>query len=301
MFRLSSDSDSEEWQADRSERVFEVRCVLSRDVGFARHIPADLDCQDGDSFLAVGEIQPGQLVLYAGPVRCELELSSAGTVAGLKGELKARSPVDAKTAFVRAILPALNHLSFSADVPLIISSVLVVDRKHDAVRMSYTSPYENQPLSSATGPLVPELLPIYALYREAKSSTSPYYRFLCYYKILEGIYSHIRPRLFTEARAKGIEIRTAKETIPAHPELTQQFPQYVGRPIKELADNELQQDYRNGLAHFLTDESSVFDPTDPDLAARFHRIMLVTELACRTVISQQEEYHRQFRQQTAAG
>lgn len=155
-------------------------------------------------------------------------------------------------------------------------------------------PYDDVILNPGSAALRTELVPVYALYREAKNSVSKLYRFLCYFKILEGIYSHLRPELFRRAQQDGKSITTRKERIPDHPELVRFQSEYVGQPIKEFLDNELRKTFRDRVAHYFLDDGVILNPSDPSQASAFGRIILPTELSCRVVIETQEDYYRQY-------
>ncbi len=142
-----------------------------------------------------------------------------------------------------------------------------------------------------------ELLPVYALYREAKNATSHFYRFLCYYKILEGIYSTLRAPLFETARKRGISILAEKEVIPEHRELRMFQPAVIGRPIKDYVDRDLQE-VRNSVAHYILDSGTFMSPSDPDAIAQVANVILPAELCCRVVIGNHEKYLQQL--ETAA-
>ena len=192
-----------------------------------------------------------------------------------------------------ALSPALDHWSYLGNTPLVIRTVVCEDRKNGVSIVSFTTPYADLTLNPGTGTLHAELLPIYGLYREAKNASSPFYRFLCYFKILEAIYGHLRPSVFALARKASISLVTRKEEVPDHPELRLFWSSYIGRPIKALMDNELEPEYRNAAAHFLSDDGRPLNPSDSDAVAKFGNMLLVAELCARVVIDQQADYYRQ--------
>jgi len=70
------------------------------------------------------------------------------------------------------------------------------------------------------------------MYREAKNASSDFYRFLCYYKILEGLLGPMRADVYKRAATKGLEIRAPKQLVPAGSELPGALRSYAGKPIK---------------------------------------------------------------------
>jgi hypothetical protein len=86
------------------------------------------------------------------------------------------------------------------------------------VQMGLTTPYWEAPCAIApTADLKPEFRGYAGLYREALASSSTVYRFLCFYKILEGIQAR-RARLAAEARAAREPVRVFHEVFPNTPD-----------------------------------------------------------------------------------
>jgi len=118
-----------------------------------------------------------------------------GELAGLKFKCKATSKNEAFNLFHSAISPGLDHLSYIADVPVVIEKAVCIDMKNKTTSLRYVAPYQTVTIPSEPQEPSELLMPIYALYREAKNNNSDYYRFLCYFKIMEGIYNSICPQL----------------------------------------------------------------------------------------------------------
>ena len=134
-------------------------------------------------------------------------------------------PQEAKAKFHKVVTPFIDHLSYKANCPIHIPLISSEDVKNRCIMINYTSPYPIAKLNPHESHLDTKMIPIYALYREAKNSDSCYYKFLCYYKILrEGIYKHLRPDLYKLARERNIEIQKQKELVPDHPELKKFIP-----------------------------------------------------------------------------
>lgn len=122
---------------------------------------------------------------------------------------------------------------------------------------------------------------------------SQFYRLLCYYKTLEGIYDTLRPRLFESSRKQGVAITTEKELVPEHRELRMFQPALIGRPIKEYFDKELQ-DVRDSVAHYILDSGTLLNPSDPDAMVKVSGAILPIELCCRVVVGTHERYLHQL-------
>jgi len=135
-----------------------------------------------------------------------------------------------------------------------------------------------------------ELAPVYGLYREAKNASSPFYRFLCYFKILEGVFGLLRRDLFGRARKRGVSLTKQKEVIPDHSELQTLAPELIGCSIKDYFDNTLRKQFRDAVAHYILDSGRIITPSDPQAVAAFVNVILPAELCCRVVIEQHERY-----------
>jgi hypothetical protein len=139
-----------------------------------------------------------------------------------------------------------------------------------------------------TGTMSKEFRSLAALYREALSSNTPPFQFLCYFKILEGIRKR-RRQLIAEAKAAGTEIpKSPVQIVPADE------PQFipwlnavygVGRPwdfimlesifVKEARGKKVNQvidDYlrpvRDRIAHAVLGSGTLTLSADEDLDVR---------------------------------
>lgn len=281
---------------DRTPRGFRVQCEFSRETQFGREVRASVDPRAGSSFFLV----PADAVRFTiqtaiGDVA--FAVNARREVSGAAWEGRAKTPQEARTIFLKGIGPTLDHFAYLANAPLIVGNVVVEDPTNRVVLVNYTTPYADVTLDAGQGEIHGPMIPILALYREAKNSASAFYRFLCYYKILEGVFLHLRPALFVDAKRRGLQLVTAKELIPPHDELKKFGKEIVGRSVKDFFDNTLQREYRNVIAHYLQDNGEPFNPSDVEMLAKFQNIMLATELACRVAIDQQERYYTQLDQQ----
>lgn len=181
-----------------------------------------------------------------------------------------------------------------SDAPLFID---ILECRHDANHItttSYRTPHGLVTLSQGLGQISTPQFPIYALYREALNADSNLYKFLCLYKILEGIFGDIRPRLFRLSREQSIALITRQELVPEDSELRLAQPQYIGRQIRELYDREFQDQYRHSVAHFALSDGSVLNPSSHRESARFGRVIYLAQICARQVIDNQQAYFSQF-------
>ena len=118
--------------------------------------------------------------------------------------------------------------------------------------------------------------------------------FLCYYKILEGIYCRIRPDPYRRAKSQGITINAEREAVPDHLELRQYQPGHVGSPVKDFFDTDLRSQYRDAVAIFALDSGLLLNPSAREVRAQYADIILPAELACRVVVDQQQALLDQY-------
>lgn len=218
----------------------------------------------------------------------EVKKNESGELSFIQFDCVAKSITEARHAFIRAALPFLDHLVYVANCPLFVVSLRIEDQKNHRTTLDYISPYRKATLNPHIGELFIELGPVYAMYREAKNSSSDFYRFLCYYKILEGLLGSIRANAFKQAKQAGIEPQKPKDVVPNSSDLPASFRAYVGKSVKEFFDAVLTPEFRNAVAHFVTDEGGILNMSDPVHIDKYSKILLVCELCVRVVISSHE-------------
>jgi len=247
----------------------------------------------GNSFLLIPPNVEG-VDFTAGKLQLTFEKNSNNQISLITSKLKATSFNDACNKFLAEVYPFLDYLSYSADRPIVIDNILCKDLKNGLEWIRYITPYTGVVIESSTGEIYRELHPIFALYREAKNASSDYYKFLCYYKILEGIYKNLRASLNKGAKDAGKTINRKREQVPRHPELQKFHPQYIGQSIPELFNNKFRKEYRHAVAHFRLNNGSCLNLSDHNTVARYSNIILLIELCCRVVIGNHIDYLQQL-------
>jgi len=134
---------------------------------------------------------------------------------------EAQSFDDALRRAYQTLAPALSNWSIHLDVPVYTSQIDAVEARTGAISMQLVIPPLEVSLAVEGEPkLEPEFLHYAGLYREALNSNSPAYRFLCFFKIIEGIRQR-RKRLALDARLSNREPdHFVLETIPCDSEST---------------------------------------------------------------------------------
>ena len=172
---------------DTALRLFKVSGRLSKAPPVAEDIKGDFTYEDGSSFLL--SPQEAQLIRVNCPDGTfEFKKNSQGEHSVIEFDCEAANTAEAKQKFFIAALPFLDLIGYSANCPIYIATLKIDDPKNDCQTIEYISPYRKATVNPHTALLLPELRPVYAMYREAKNSHSDFYKFLCYHKILEGLF-----------------------------------------------------------------------------------------------------------------
>jgi hypothetical protein len=277
-------------------RNFLVKAQLSKTiVSNDGELKASFDEKSGDSFLTI----------TSGAICGNVQTKDGGftLVPNDKGELScfifkcvAKSFQEAKHKFHQTVLPFIDFLSYKANCPIhlpLISSECITDN-YELRTINYTTPYPKSTINPHENAIFNEMIPLYALYREAKNTDSNYYKLICFYKVLEGMYNCLRPELFKLAVKKGIPITRKRELVPNHPELKSN---YIGKPIKQIFDKDIRNKYRNAIAHFVLNDGSVINVSDFYTNSDYSNMILLMELCCRVVMEIQEDYYKQVHNQ----
>lgn len=268
---------------DAAPRRFKVSGRLGKSPQVAEDIKGDFTPEDGSSFL----LTPPEAEFMR--VRCpdgvfEFKKNRLGEHAQVDFECEASSTAESRKKFLTAVLPFLDFIAYSANSPLYVTTIKIDDPKNDRQTIEYISPYRKATVNPHTANLLPELHPVYSMYREAKNSHSDFYRFLCYHKLLEGLLGKMRSNLFQNAKARGLTLTRRRDIIPDTPDLEGPYKTYTGKPIKEFFDNVLTPRFRNAVAHFITDDGAVLNMSAPEHIDSYAEVLYITELCVRTVI-----------------
>ena len=123
-------------------------------------------------------------------VKCTFEgkPNSRGFLASLTVYGHAANLKDAHDRFYRALVPTLSNFSLRWDVPLVIYQVDVKESRRGTRQITNRSPFSEVAINGVFGvPITKELMTYGAVYREALTSESTTYQFLCYYRLIESM------------------------------------------------------------------------------------------------------------------
>jgi hypothetical protein len=278
---------------DNSNRQFFIKALFSKELFFNKKVDLELDDNSGSSFFIVPPktvkiLIPTSLGVFTAYKNNENELSS------ITADIITNGWDESFKIFYKVVTPFLDHLSFIANIPLIISKIYCRDVKNNLSVYKYEVPYTPQKIDLQNESVPNTLIPIFALYREAKNNISSYYRFLCYYKILEGIFKYLRPQLFSYAKGKGITIQTKKEVISLNRFYEDEQKNFVGKNIRKVFDDYLTNQYRNVVSHYLSDDGTILNVSDHNLNIKFSKVLYFVEECVRVVLNNQLFYYKQI-------
>jgi len=272
---------------DKSPRAFKIVATLAKSPSTNERIDGDLKRDDGASYImAPPGVEKIQLSGSGGSL--QITKNQADELSFVECECVADSIFTARCLFQRAVLPILDHLAYLNNCPILIDKISYNDPKNGCQTVDFIGPYHKVPISKTVTVLQEKMRPVYSLYREAKNSFSDFYRFLCYYKILEGLLNSLRADYVQTAKAAGIDIKIPRQLVPDHPELQDHLREHVGKPLKAFFDNVLTPEFRNAVAHFGTTDHGVLDMSDPLHLAKYAGMIHISELCARVAIADHE-------------
>jgi hypothetical protein len=284
---------SEERLTDASLRSFKVACRLSKHRQEDYSASAAFSEKEGESFL----VSPPNVDRYSAVSSAGafgIKRNEKGELSFVEFECEASGINEARLKFAEAVFPFLDYLSYAGNVPLQVAMIRVEDIKNQITTFNFTSPHQPAAVHTHHQEIAPQMKPVYALYREAKNATSDFYRFLCYFKILEGLLGRFRSEAYKEARRKGVSLQWRDERVPDDATLDPRYQQYAGKSIKKFFDDVLTREFRHAVAHFVTDKGAVLHTSDLQQIGRYASIMHTCEVCVRIVIASHADALRQI-------
>jgi hypothetical protein len=130
-------------------------------------------------------------------------------------EISANNLNDAETRAYGAAAPFLSAWSLHLDIPVHVETIQVTELATSINSLRVRTPHFEMTFAGGMSPLLTDDFSQYAsLYREGMNSNSGFYRFLCFYKIIESI-PHRRSRIGQAAKKLGEDVRRFYEHVPA--------------------------------------------------------------------------------------
>jgi hypothetical protein len=272
---------------DQSLRIFNVEVLLTKHLTAPDSFNANFTKEDGTSFIKLAP-EAAQVKVDTPNGAFHAELNRRNEIALIQMKVEARAPTEARNKVYDAIAGFLDHLSYLAQTPILTGLMRIYDEKNQVFTIDILGPEQEVTLNPGEKYLYHELLPIYALYREFKNSSSAYYRLLCLFKVMEGILGVLRKKGREEAKALGIPFSMPKERVPDHADISEDLRHLIGKPIKEFYDNILEKRYRDVVSHFLVRENVILQVSSADQHNKFAEMAFVCDLCVRVLISNHE-------------
>lgn len=293
--QFDDEKTNSEWKLkDNEYRDFHLIASLNKSTSYSLNVDFNLNADHGNSYLMIPEEHEGKKILniklYTPAGHFLFHRNKSNELSLISFDCKANNTTKALEKFYNGITPYLDYLSYKYNVPVSIDKVFCEDKKNGVTSISYVTPYI--PKSAVVPPteIPKEMIPIFALFREAKMATSPYYQFLCYFKILEGIYRKLRPELIAKAKLSNVLLDIKKEIVPPHPELLKFQPRYIGQSIYSLFQKEFEKEYRNAVSHFALKDGTMINLSDYNIIKKYQGIIALIEICCREVIENQFKF-----------
>jgi hypothetical protein len=275
-------SDEERLQ-DSSLRTFVVSALLGQSYPPPGNIKVNFDATDGESYIRIPDQYRHSRVRSADGI-FEIQKNARGEESLIRFECEARSVREARELFLKIVLPFFDHQAYLANCPLLVTKIKVEDPHNLRVSLEYISPYRDVTISPHLKVLHAELAPIYALYRDAKNSHSDFYAFLCFHKILDGLFGSLRTKLRTMAVKQKRQLTVRRDLVPASEDIAAEHQCWIGKPIKSFYDTVMTPQFRNAVAHFITKDGAVLNLSSPKEMGRYAAIVFISELCVRTAI-----------------
>jgi hypothetical protein len=271
---------------DTSQREFKIGALLSKAPTPSDQISAGFTEADGGSYFVLPEAAVQvKIETHAGSVT--IKANSRHELSLIEFTCLATNAWQARHNFLQVAMRFVDYACYAAHSPLFIAQIRVEDVKNQCTVSFFTNPYRKQMVPSADK-LYVEMGPIYAAYREAINSNSDFYKFLCYYKILEGLLGQSRVNVISRAKSMGLNLKIPKQAVPDFPDLPLDQRGYVGKPLGQFFSQVLRARYRRAVAHFRTEEGMVLHMGEPAEIERYSRIILLCELCVRKAIGDHE-------------
>lgn len=264
----------------------------------------------GDSFIVIPHTDLPRdsklrFVYDEGDQRIELDAyaNDRGRLAGVVAQnIYASTFDDAESKALRAASGLLSQLSLRFNVPIIIAAVKTTEIATGNLMRTFVSPHIDVKLDLDLGGKSSRDFRFYAgLYREALNSNSPIYKFLCFYKIIEGLLKR-RERIASECKKRGEKPKRYSEVVQATPAerrawLTSLFDmppdwddggvvpkEAEGKKFQQVIDKYLRR-IRVGIAHAVLDNGELALTADEAWHITYvHYWLVLTQCIARQVL-----------------
>jgi hypothetical protein len=180
-------------------------------------------------------------------------------LAGFESEDIQNITLDGAVSYARAAANLFAvSLSAATNIPCIFDIIQVRSADTQLQYSRVTLPYPEAVLQIASYQSISALEPFITVYAEGLREQSVFYRFLCFFKVVDKLLSSVLPQLRKLGEMYSVAGPNFSGTIPSDP-FDKVAPDYVGKKYTAVRDS-LQERYRNVIAHL--DVSSPIRPFD---------------------------------------
>lgn len=248
---------------DATEREFRVLVHLAKEPGSFSPDALNLASPASDGASLVKAAAKGEALRFQtsfGTV--DAVMNRRQEIAALEFVCRASGWRDMLRKYSELVAPLIDHISFTSDVPVFVRLISWEDIKNKVAGASYVPPY------AAVGPAAGghefdlQLRALYALYREGLSSGSVFYQFLCFSKILEGVFKWLMPKLRQEAKTRDLPPPKVAPRVQDNEHLEGAAREWIGKSIEQTFNDYIQDKFRNAIAHFAADDQDPIVTSD---------------------------------------
>jgi hypothetical protein len=152
-------------------------------------------------------------------IRYECLANDEGFLGKVIADLTAKNVQDAENEAYGSLAPFMSAWSLNLDIPVHIETIQVTDMTTHVHSLRTRTPHFEMNWGGDGKPpfFLEEFCQYASVYREGLNTNSPFYRFLCFFKIIESIIRR-RGREAEAKRAAGQNAGRAYEVIPEKPE-----------------------------------------------------------------------------------
>lgn len=175
---------------------------------------AGSDALEGDSHLGIPQIFRVAVSADGETFAFEGKPNSRGFLAALFVKCNVKGTGDAHDKCYKALTPMLSSISLKWDIPLTIYQVDVQEVRTGTRQFSNRNPFDEVNIKGQFVAAMDQEAKTYAaIYREAITTESVTYQFLCFYRIIESIQAR-RTRLERDARKQATSYIAPTEMYP---------------------------------------------------------------------------------------
>ncbi|RVE82581.1 hypothetical protein CN238_27820 [Sinorhizobium meliloti] len=273
---------------DTTVRTFSCKARLSDHAGDSRSVDGAFGKDDGSSHLLWDKPRT-KLQLTTRTIEIFLEPNGRGEISFATANVTSTNANHAKAVFEDELTPWLDMLSYSHQVPLHIAQVVVHDMQNELQYLYFQSPPRHSVIEEKASAVTERMMPIYALYRECQNASSPYYKVLSLFKIMEGILNPLRTEVLRELRKQRKNLTIPKLTVPDHPDIAGWLKTHVGRSIGVFVNDFLTSEYRNAIAHFELRDRRVMNVGSSQARAKASDVAFLADICARILIANHED------------